>query len=53
MLAWAGGGQGFVAAELDFERQDEVRERLPSLANRVAGAYRWPSAADEPVKMRV
>jgi deaminated glutathione amidase len=32
----------FVAAELDLARQDEVRERLPSLANRIPGAYRWP-----------
>ena len=33
--------EGFVAADLDFERQDEVRATLPSLANRVPGAYRW------------
>ncbi len=32
----------FIAANLDFARQDEVRDKLPSLANRVAGAYRWP-----------
>ena len=32
----------FVAADLDLERQDEVREMLPSLANRVPSAYRWP-----------
>ena len=32
----------FVAAELDLARQDEVRESLPSLANRVPSAYRWP-----------
>jgi predicted amidohydrolase len=32
----------FIAANLDFARQDEVRDRLPSLANRVASAYRWP-----------
>jgi predicted amidohydrolase len=31
-----------VAADLDFARQDEVREKLPSLANRVPGAYAWP-----------
>ena len=35
-------GDCFIAAELDLARQDEVREKLPSLANRVAGAYRWP-----------
>ena len=27
----------FIAANLDFARQDEVRDKLPSLANRVAG----------------
>ncbi len=43
VLARAGAeGAGFVAAELDLARQDEVRAKLPSLANRVAGAYRWP-----------
>jgi predicted amidohydrolase len=35
----------FVAADLDFERQDDVRAKLPSLAGRVPGAYRWPEAA--------
>jgi predicted amidohydrolase len=35
----------FVAADLDLARQDEVREKLPSLANRVASAYRWPQEA--------
>ncbi|MGH2764025.1 MAG: carbon-nitrogen hydrolase family protein [Thermoleophilaceae bacterium] len=43
VLARAGGeGACFVAADLDLARQDEVREKLPSLANRMAGAYRWP-----------
>jgi predicted amidohydrolase len=37
-----GDGETFVAADLDFERLAEVRERLPSLANRVPAAYRWP-----------
>src|SRR3954454_18117899 len=43
VLARAGDGDGecFVAADLDLERQDEVREKLPSLANRIPGAYRW------------
>jgi predicted amidohydrolase len=35
-------GEGHIAADLDLARQDEVREKLPSLANRVAGAYKWP-----------
>ena len=43
VLARAGGeGACFVAADLDLGRQDEIREKLPSLANRVAAAYRWP-----------
>jgi predicted amidohydrolase len=43
VLARAGGeGEGFVAADLDLARQEEIRAKLPSLANRVAGAYRWP-----------
>jgi deaminated glutathione amidase len=41
----AGEGESFVAADLDLARQDEVREKLPSLANRVAAAYRWPEEA--------
>jgi deaminated glutathione amidase len=46
VLARAGGeGEAFVAADLDLDRQDEIREKLPSLANRVAGAYRWPEEA--------
>jgi predicted amidohydrolase len=35
-------GTTFVAAELDLARQEEIREKLPSLANRVEAAYRWP-----------
>jgi len=35
-------GEGFAIAELDLARQDEVRGQLPSLANRVPSAYRWP-----------
>ncbi len=46
ILARAGDeGESFVAADLDLARQDEVREKLPSLANRVASAYRWPEEA--------
>jgi predicted amidohydrolase len=37
-----GDGEHFVAADLDLARQDEIREKLPSLANRVESAYRWP-----------
>jgi deaminated glutathione amidase len=35
-------GSHVLVAELDLARQDEVREKLPSLANRVDAAYRWP-----------
>jgi predicted amidohydrolase len=49
VLARAGGeGACFVAADLDLARQEEIRERLPSLANRVAAAYRWPEAVRVP-----
>jgi deaminated glutathione amidase len=41
-----GDGPGFCAADLDFARQAEVREKLPSLANRVASAYVWPEEAN-------
>ncbi len=34
-------GESVVAAELDFAAQLAVRDKLPSLANRVPGAYRW------------
>src|SRR3954449_9225863 len=36
---------GYITADLDFARQDEIREKLPSLANRVPDAYRWPMEA--------
>jgi len=42
LLARAPDEECFIAAKLDFARQDEVRDQLPSLANRVASAYRWP-----------
>jgi predicted amidohydrolase len=43
--ARAGCEETFVCADLDLARQDEVRERLPSLAGRVESAYRWPAGA--------
>jgi deaminated glutathione amidase len=42
VLARAADGEGFVAADLDTERQDTIRGDLPSLANRVPSVYRWP-----------
>ncbi len=44
VLAQAPDVETFVAAELDFERQDEIRRKLPSLANRRASAYAWPQS---------
>jgi predicted amidohydrolase len=45
-LAEAPDEECFVAADLDLEAQDHVREKLPSLANRRPGAYRWPQPAE-------
>ena len=45
VLARAADEETFVVADLDLARQDEVREQLPSLANRVPAAYRWPEEA--------
>jgi predicted amidohydrolase len=42
VLAQAPDAETFVIAELDLERQAEVRRKLPSLANRRPAAYRWP-----------
>jgi predicted amidohydrolase len=43
VLAQAQDGEGHILADLDLERQGEIRTRLPSLANRRPEAYRWPS----------
>nr|MBA2765215.1 carbon-nitrogen hydrolase family protein [Thermoleophilaceae bacterium] len=48
ILARAPDEECYVAAKLDFDRQDEVRRRLPSLANRVEGAYRSPQPIGTP-----
>ena len=45
ILARAPDEECFVTADLDFARQDEVREKLPSLANRQATAYRMGARA--------
>jgi deaminated glutathione amidase len=44
ILAQAPDREGYVTAELDLERQLEIRAQLPSLANRRPEAYRWPQA---------
>jgi predicted amidohydrolase len=43
VLAQAPDKETFALAELDLERQAEIRRTLPSLANRRPSAYRWPS----------
>ncbi|MDQ3724589.1 MAG: carbon-nitrogen hydrolase family protein [Actinomycetota bacterium] len=48
VLATAPDGEGFVAADLDLEAQDRVRESLPSLANRQPAAYAWPQPTESP-----
>jgi len=45
VLARADAGEGFAVADLDLDSQDELRERFPSLQNRVPQAYRWPVEA--------
>ena len=45
VLAEAPDEECFVAADLDLDAQDQVREKLPSLANRRPEAYRWPQQA--------
>ena len=42
VLARAPDEECVIWADLDLARQDEVRDQLPSLANRVPAAYRWP-----------
>jgi predicted amidohydrolase len=46
VLAQAPDTECFVTADLDFEGQDRIRERLPSLRNRRPEAYRWPDKAE-------
>ena len=42
VLAQAPDRETHVLAELDLERQREIRAQLPSLANRRPEVYRWP-----------
>jgi len=42
VLAQAPDRDGHIVAELDLERQREIRAQLPALANRRPAAYRWP-----------
>jgi deaminated glutathione amidase len=45
VVAQAPDEETVISAELDRERLLEVRRNLPSLANRVPDAYRWPTPA--------
>jgi predicted amidohydrolase len=43
VLAQAPDEETVISAELDLAHLREIREKLPSLANRQANAYRWPA----------
>jgi predicted amidohydrolase len=45
VLTTAPDFETYVIADLDFDRLEGIRTKLPSLANRQAAAYRWPEAA--------
>jgi predicted amidohydrolase len=44
VLAQAGDAVTYVTADLDLTRLEQVREELPSLANRRPQTYRWPAS---------
>ena len=46
VLASAGEGECFIAADLDFGALRRVRESLPSLAHRRPEAYVWPQLSE-------
>lgn len=41
VLAQAPDGEGYAIAQLDFERQSQIRAELPALAGRRPEVYRW------------
>jgi predicted amidohydrolase len=43
VLAQAPDEPGHIVADLDLDRQQEIRSLLPSLANRRPEVYRWPT----------
>jgi predicted amidohydrolase len=45
VLAQAPDGEGHIIAELDLERQEEIRGQFPALANRRPEIYDWPMGA--------
>jgi predicted amidohydrolase len=46
VLAVAPDEECFVAADIDLAAEERVRTKLPSLANRRPGAYRWPEVME-------
>jgi predicted amidohydrolase len=46
VLAEAGPGEGFVAADIDLAGQDRLRAEFPSFANRRPEAYTWPQLVE-------
>jgi predicted amidohydrolase len=42
VLATAPDEEGHIVAQLDFDRQDRIRDSIPALANRQPRAYEWP-----------
>ena len=46
ILAQAADTECFVAADLDFAIQNEMRDSLPSLRHRRPEAYRWPESGE-------
>src|SRR5260370_1195207 len=45
VLAQAPDSVCHIVAELDLERQEQIRQDLPALANRRPAAYAWPQEA--------
>jgi predicted amidohydrolase len=43
VLAQAQDGEGHILADLDLDRQEQIRASLPALANRRPEVYRWPA----------
>jgi len=43
VLAQAPDEETVITAELDRAHLEDIRAKLPSLANRQANAYRWPA----------
>jgi deaminated glutathione amidase len=46
VLAMAPDEECFVAADLDIEAQERIREKLPALANRRPAVYQWPEEVE-------